>query len=76
MPTDRQAPAAGALPTVLPYVDAERFISLVVHAPDLALVDFTAAWCPPCRMQLGGGCGRLTGCAGRREPLVRTLHTG
>jgi hypothetical protein len=50
MPTDTHAPATGASPTVAPYVDAERFLSLVEHAPDLALVDFTAASCPPCRV--------------------------
>jgi thioredoxin 1 len=31
------------------YVDAERFVALVEQTPGLALVDFTADWCPPCR---------------------------
>ena len=50
MPQDTQAPAAGASLTIVPYIDAERFATLVEHAPGLALVDFTAEWCPPCRM--------------------------
>jgi thioredoxin len=32
-----------------PYVDPERFAALVEQTPGLALVDFTADWCPPCR---------------------------
>jgi thioredoxin 1 len=32
-----------------PYVDTERFAAMVEQAPGLALVDFTADWCPPCR---------------------------
>ena len=50
MPTDPQAPAAGTSAAIVPYVDAERFTSLVERRSGLALVDFTAAWCPPCRM--------------------------
>lgn len=40
--TDTQAGA--------PYVDPEQFSTLVEQARGLALVDFTADWCPPCRM--------------------------
>ena len=50
MPQETHAPAAGASLTIVPYVDAERFAALVEHARGLALVDFTAEWCPPCRM--------------------------
>ena len=42
MPTDT--------PTAAPYVDPEQFSTLVEHARGLALIDFTADWCPPCRM--------------------------
>ena len=50
MPTHPQAPAASTSAAIVPYVDAERFTSLVERRSGLALVDFTAAWCPPCRM--------------------------
>jgi thioredoxin 1 len=43
MPTD--TPKA-----IVPYVDAECFAALVEQARGLALVDFTANWCPPCRI--------------------------
>jgi thioredoxin 1 len=33
-----------------PFVDTDRFAALVEHTPGLALVDFTAAHCAPCRM--------------------------
>jgi thioredoxin 1 len=42
MPTDTQTSA--------PYVDAESFTTLVEQTRGLALVDFTASWCPPCKM--------------------------
>jgi thioredoxin 1 len=35
---------------IAPYVDAERFAADVEQARGLALVDFTADWCPPCRV--------------------------
>jgi thioredoxin len=50
MPTDTPVPDAGTPLTIAPYVDAERFTALVEQAKGLALVDFTAAWCPPCRI--------------------------
>jgi thioredoxin 1 len=36
--------------TVAPYLDAEQFTRVIDQAPGVALVDFTAAWCPPCRI--------------------------
>jgi thioredoxin 1 len=33
-----------------PFVDPDRFAALVEQAPGLAVVDFTAAHCAPCRM--------------------------
>ena len=50
MPSHPQAPAAGTSTAIVPYVDPVRFASLVERRRGLALVDFTAAWCPPCRM--------------------------
>jgi thioredoxin len=50
MPTHTLVPNANTAQIIAPYVDAERFTALVEHARGLALVDFTADWCPPCRM--------------------------
>jgi thioredoxin len=50
MPTDTPVPNAGTPPAIAPYIDAERFTALVEQGSGLALVDFTAAWCPPCRI--------------------------
>jgi thioredoxin 1 len=33
----------------VPYLDTERFTTVIERAPGLAMVDFTADWCPPCR---------------------------
>jgi thioredoxin len=33
-----------------PFLDAARFATLVEQTPGLAVVDFTADHCPPCRM--------------------------
>jgi thioredoxin len=37
------------LHATVPYLDAERFATAVERTPGLAMVDFTADWCPPCR---------------------------
>ena len=42
MPTDTAQTA--------PFLDATRYTATVEQAPGLALVDFTAAHCAPCRM--------------------------
>ncbi len=36
-------------PATVPYLDAEQFTTAVERAPGLAMIDFTADWCPPCR---------------------------
>jgi thioredoxin 1 len=35
---------------IAPFVDAERFTAQVEQTPGLAVVDFTADHCPPCRV--------------------------
>jgi thioredoxin 1 len=37
------------LPATVPYLDAQRFATAIERTPGLAMVDFTADWCPPCR---------------------------
>jgi thioredoxin 1 len=50
MTRDTLVPDAGTPQAIAPYVDAERFTALIEQARGLALVDFTADWCPPCRI--------------------------
>jgi thioredoxin 1 len=50
MPTDTPVPDAGTPPAIAPYVDTERFTALIEQARGLALVNFTADRCPPCRI--------------------------
>jgi thioredoxin 1 len=39
-----------SFPTVAPHLDQEQFTRVIEQARGLALVDFTAVWCPPCRI--------------------------
>lgn len=41
--------AALAQTDVVPYLDPEGFATLLEQTRGLAMVDFTADWCPPCR---------------------------
>lgn len=50
MPTNAPVPADGTPQAIVPYLDAERFTAVVERGQGLALVDFTADWCPPCRI--------------------------
>jgi thioredoxin len=49
-PADVFVPEFGTPATIAPFLDANRFAELIERAPGLALVDFTADHCPPCRM--------------------------
>ena len=50
MSIDAPVPYAGTPQAAVPYLDARRFTSVVEEARGVALIDFTADWCPPCRV--------------------------
>jgi thioredoxin 1 len=46
---DAQTPVHGS-ESIVPYLNPERFTTVVEQSRGVALVDFTAGWCPPCRV--------------------------
>jgi thioredoxin len=50
MRIDAPVPHAGTPQAAVPYLDAKSFTSVVEETRGLALIDFTADWCPPCRV--------------------------